>query len=90
MRSIDYASDQTKGKRVKSLDRLLHWIKHQVEQNIHLYQYVTSDNNLADLPTKQFPRQRHVIFHLYFFVKSQITTLTPNPNIKVIVAEFVT
>ena len=51
MCSIDYANDQTKGKRLK--------IKHQVEQNIHVYQYVTSDNNLADLPTKLFPRQRH-------------------------------
>jgi len=59
MCSIDYAHDQIKGKRLKSLDRRLNWTKHMVEQNIHVYRYVTSANNLADLPTKLHPRERH-------------------------------
>ena len=59
MCSIDYANDQTKGKRLKSLERRLQWLKYQVEQGAIIFQYVTSENNLADLFTKLFPKARH-------------------------------
>jgi hypothetical protein len=59
MCSIDFANDQTKGKRLKSLERRLNWLKYQVENGAFVFQYVTSQNNLADLFTKIFPSDRH-------------------------------
>jgi hypothetical protein len=59
MCAIDYANDQNKGSKLKSLERRLNWLKYQVENGAFVFQYVTSENNLADLFTKLLPSDRH-------------------------------
>ena len=72
---IDYANDQTKGKRLKSLERRLQWLKYQVERGAFIFQYVTSENNLADLFTKLFPHKRHDFLTSFIVDKEKVMLL---------------
>jgi hypothetical protein len=45
--SIDYAHNNTKGRTLKTIARRTHWLKHVVRQNVYVFQYISSENNIA-------------------------------------------
>jgi len=57
--AVDYASDQGRGSKLRSLERRLNWLKYQAENGALVLQYATSEGSPADLFTKLLPSGRH-------------------------------
>ena len=57
--SIDFAHDNTKGRTLKTIARRTNWLKHVVRQNVYIFRYISSKNNIADIFTKILDKKQH-------------------------------
>lgn len=70
--SIDYAHDNTKGRTLKTLARRTNWLKHVVRQNVYIFRYVSSQNNIADIFTKLLDKKQHDYLCSLFIIRDNM------------------
>ena len=74
--SIDFAHNNTKGRTLKTIARRTHWLKHVVRQNVYVFRYISSKNNVADIFTKLLDKAQHDYFCNLFLLRDNMLMLT--------------
>ena len=74
--SIDFAHNNTKGRTLKTIARRTHWLKHVVRQNVYVFRYISSKNNIADIFTKLLDKAQHDYFCNLFLLRDNMLMLT--------------
>ena len=74
--SIDFAHNNTKGRTLKTIARRTHWLKHVVRQNVYVFRYVSSKNNIADIFTKLLDKAQHDYLCNLFLLRDNMLMLT--------------
>jgi hypothetical protein len=74
--AIDFANDTTKGRKLKMIARRYNSLQHDVNCKITENIWVTSENNLADLMTKLFGKQRNNYLTRLIVARQKMLTAT--------------
>ena len=74
--SIDFAHNNTKGRTLKTIAHRTHWLKHVVRQNVYVFRYVSSKNNIADIFTKLLDKAQHDYLCNLFLLRDNMLMLT--------------